>query len=628
MEPPLPLPEPQPGADRRFWDDLPPEVATRITACLPHNELACTVRLLNKATLAHFRHETLVHLSEPAPHHAFLARWGRPEACHCMPLKQRRELLRLVARSGDVAAMQVAVSAAGCCLLEPVLSAAAAAGHLDMCRWLLGRRSWVGKDAVEAAARGGHLAVVRLLLTQLGQNLPPPPPLPLQQLAQFGFAAWAGAAGGGHRALCETLLADGIAPNEDAPIAAARGGHRDLLHWLLELVLPKLQGAPPPRLRGFREGLMGAAAFGLDLASLQRLRGAVLAAAGDDDARPGGGPPQGDNVAAHEALCSPTPDWRAKALWLRDKGARPDAWAGGGGELWEGNELLRRPYDALVRYDNAVERIELMLQLRNPGEGEGEGDDFDFLFEAAARASNLPLVRFLGKHFPGAEGLAVVSAAEAGSLPILRELFAVVEMPRMTWVVCVAAAARGGHLRVLQWLTEPGAARPGAEEEAVQDLGRCPAAEAAAESGSLEVLRLWAERGFAFGSEEAFRGATRAGNPAVLEWLVARGCPLSSTGEPYLLAALNGDLATLRCLRRLGCPWGPSDGAVFSQAVHLTTGASRQHVCAPFEVLSWLQAEGCPVDWQEARRRAQRRVDPEAAVVRVWVESRQVRPPC
>ncbi|GLC77372.1 hypothetical protein PLESTF_001926400 [Pleodorina starrii] len=47
----------------------------------------------------------------------------------------------------------------------------------------------------------------------------------------------------------------------------------------------------------------------------------------------------------------------------------------------------------------------------------------------------------------------------------------------------------------------------------------------------------------------------KSGCKEVLEWLVERGCPFPLDGGAYLKAAFNGDLAMLRCLHRLGCPW-------------------------------------------------------------------------
>ncbi|KXZ48080.1 hypothetical protein GPECTOR_30g175 [Gonium pectorale] len=61
-------------------------------------------------------------------------------------------------------------------------------------------------------------------------------------------------------------------------------------------------------------------------------------------------------------------------------------------------------------------------------------------------------------------------------------------------------------------------------------------------------------------------------------------------GEPYFVACVTGDLATARCLRRLGVPWGP-DGQVFLDA------AAAGHATAPLPLLRWLLEEGCPVDY-------------------------------
>ena len=65
---------------------------------------------------------------------------------------------------------------------------------------------------------------------------------------------------------------------------------------------------------------------------------------------------------------------------------------------------------------------------------------------------------------------------------------------------------------------------------------------------------------------------------------------MQADGAPYVEAARNYDLATLRCLRRLGCPWGPATGGVFTRYALWP---------ADLAVLCWLLAEGCPLDWTE-----------------------------
>ena len=77
----------------------------------------------------------------------------------------------------------------------------------------------------------------------------------------------------------------------------------------------------------------------------------------------------------------------------------------------------------------------------------------------------------------------------------------------------------------------------------------------------------------------------------------------------YPSAAANGDLAMLRALRRLGCPWG-SRGEVFTKVV----GCS-----SPVAVLSWLLEAGCPVDWDAAVARAGRRCDEQRNEVLEWL---------
>ncbi|GFR44506.1 hypothetical protein Agub_g5770, partial [Astrephomene gubernaculifera] len=77
-------------------------------------------------------------------------------------------------------------------------------------------------------------------------------------------------------------------------------------------------------------------------------------------------------------------------------------------------------------------------------------------------------------------------------------------------------------------------------------------------------------------------------------WLAGEMGPQEFTARagsgpsPYLPPSRRGDLATLRCLRRLGWPLG---AALFTEAVR---GGS------PLGVLGWLLQEGCPVDWEGA----------------------------
>ena len=77
-------------------------------------------------------------------------------------------------------------------------------------------------------------------------------------------------------------------------------------------------------------------------------------------------------------------------------------------------------------------------------------------------------------------------------------------------------------------------------------------------------------------------------------------------GQLYTVAAFNCDLAMLRALRRLGCPWG-SRGEVFTRVAG--------QICSPVAVLSWLLEAGCPVDWDAAEAEAGWRDDENRSFV-------------
>ncbi|KXZ41268.1 hypothetical protein GPECTOR_589g655 [Gonium pectorale] len=121
--------------------------------------------------------------------------------------------------------------------------------------------------------------------------------------------------------------------------------------------------------------------------------------------------------------------------------------------------------------------------------------------------------------------------------------------------------------------------------------------DAAAASGSLELLRWLWEHGCSWGGEATFDAAAGAGNEEALEWLATQGCPSRADGEPYIRAAANGDTTTLRCLARLGCPVGPP-GRVFRAVLH-----SARSAIALWPMVHLLLQAGCtvaPEDMQPA----------------------------
>ncbi len=65
--------------------------------------------------------------------------------------------------------------------------------------------------------------------------------------------------------------------------------------------------------------------------------------------------------------------------------------------------------------------------------------------------------------------------------------------------------------------------------------------------------------------------------------------PPQDDGEPYFGAAMNGDLALLWCLRRLGCPWGPDPTALM---IRMASSISSR-----VPVLQWFADQGLPARW-------------------------------
>ncbi len=83
---------------------------------------------------------------------------------------------------------------------------------------------------------------------------------------------------------------------------------------------------------------------------------------------------------------------------------------------------------------------------------------------------------------------------------------------------------------------------------------------------------------------EVLLEAVKPGCEALVEWLLGHGCALpEATGKLFLIPALRGDLAALRCLRRMGVPW---PRGLLPEAV--------RHGCH-LPMLQWLVAEGVTV---------------------------------
>ncbi|KXZ46065.1 hypothetical protein GPECTOR_47g340 [Gonium pectorale] len=504
-------PSPEPWSFR-VWPQLPPELAERIVGCLGRNDIAGTFRHLNKATVEHFSgpQHTLIRLSEPVPPHAFAAHWLTLGATRGLTLERRKDLVRLVAASGVLQTVELALQAAGFVgAVVVAFKAAAGAGQLPMCQWLWDHSSSRTEDPLDARSAEDALDA---------------------------------AAGGGHRHVCEWLLAIKTHQLRTGPVyAALRGGHADLAEWLLQ------QGPTLPI--DDTHVYLCSMVYGCDLPTLQRawLHFGTSLLGLDTKA-----------AVLSSAAGSPTPDWAAKVEWLEAQGCPRSIEAA-------------REAAGLPDHSKALARLTWLL-------GRGYPANWGAV-RAAVRNGNTSLLLHLLEEVPVGNVFEreemMFRAVRGGHLAALQALYAA-GWP--TYRAFSLLAARHGHLHVLAWLLDtlgPAAVVLNAEFFA-----------AAAESGNMELLA-WLRQHGCLWDCGAYSGAVGSGCAAVLEWLAEQGCPMEESGQPYIRACRNGDLATARCLRRLGVPWGP-DGRVFLAA------AWEDFNPAPPPLLRWLLEEGCP----------------------------------
>ncbi|GLC46450.1 hypothetical protein PLESTB_001718600 [Pleodorina starrii] len=599
-------------------------IVEKIAPLLSPNEVACSLRRIDKYMANSCRHYTLVRLSDPIPHHALIELLDDGNFVHGLNLKQRKRLLCHLASSGVVENLEAALPVVDCPLTEKVVAAAAKKGHVAMIKWLIQKGCpYDFMEIISYAAYAGHKNVVHWVLHGGVVGLPPDE---LKDLAETALDA---AAYAGHGELCDELLAvRGVECMDETVLRAAEGGHADLVRRLLEHL---------KRSAGYAAGggidtgstLLPSAVYGFNLAALQQLFQSVL----------GGKTPEEVELfkqqfgpkMAFSALQSRTPDWRAKFEWLEAQGCSlvgddddaddADAVGPGVALVNDWSPVLALVDGPLPVLQDEVERLVLMQE-------RGSIDVLECLSEAVD-SGNADVVRHL-RQIPGllddnlldfVDDDFVDEAAQRGHLNVLVELLAA------GWDISPAAAcaaARNGHLHVLKWMEGPEGDPEAAEalQEAMQDPYFNLIA-VGAESGSVELVAWLRERGCPW-NQKAFVAAAKSGNAAMLEWMATEGCPMGGNdGDACLMAACNGDFATLRCLKRLGCPWGNN---TFLDAV---CGYSDPPNDCSLKVLRRLVTEGCPVDWWAAKTRAQARLvidewwgNTEPAVeVLEWIES-------
>ncbi|KXZ51852.1 hypothetical protein GPECTOR_11g290 [Gonium pectorale] len=475
-----------------------PGIGERIAAHLPPNDVACGMRLVNKATaalLSGAEYKT-VRLSEAVVPDAFAWKWGRPGATRDLTSRKRCQLITLVCRSGSLPNLELAASVAGVVLPSRAWVKAAMSGHVHICAWLRSRECPLDKDkeALEHAARYGH------------------------------------------RQLCEWLLQEDRYPWTQTAVAAAlRGGHVELAGWLLQQ-RPPGSGADldANARRELLSKVMAGAAFGCDTDTLGRLHDETMKPA--DSAPSGGGD---DGAVGTDGGDKPTAFSLLRALALR------------AGDEPLSEQQLGSVVAGAAGSETSDWRAKFLL-------AEGAPSNADAATEAARK-----------NHLPALQALHAAGRPIDGARTLM-------------------SAAFRGHVHILAWLRD----EPGLGVRL--DGG---VFSHAAKSGSIEAMAWLRQRGcswhtYSWQRPSALEGAVRGGHQPSIEWLVDQGCPIQEEGESYVIAATEcgGDLATLRCLTRLGIPWGWS-GSVFRRSV---AGGARP------EALRLMIVEGLPVEWRSA----------------------------
>ncbi|PNH06930.1 hypothetical protein TSOC_006646, partial [Tetrabaena socialis] len=548
-------PEEAPAPDAAApWNHLPSELLLRVVAFLPLNELACTARLVCKATAVALSgpQDTTVRMSQPSPRDEFVRRWGRPGAMRPLTLVRRRLLLSLTAASGCLQNLQWLAPHVGCSLTVEVFAAAAAAGRLDACRWLQQQgcyKQWWPLSAVTAAAGAGQRAMEEWLLANTGK----PDGIDLNCV--------------GNR----TRLA----------CSAARGGHVGLMDWLLQRHGRLLNGDAAAT-------VLVAAAEGCDLPTLQRLYHTYPQIA------PGY---WSDHLgcALSVAASSPTPDWKAKATWLEGQGAAASASNG---------TCARAAF-----HSDALDRLTWLR---------GRGYPWDWnVTESAAVAGNLDALRYLLAEGCPVREATLEAAAGAGQLASLQALHAhgSTLLAPAACFTAVASSARGGHLPVVAWLREQQLVSIASLQRRSSLLLEATKSGSVELLAWLRDLNCpWGADNFPCaaeaGSEEVLEWLVAQGCPMQE--------PRGRDDDPYLTAARQGDWGTLACLRRLGFPWRALNwgGGTFVNAVWegcavpilrrlLELGcpvdwgsAIEKAAFVDAGVLAWLQEEQRRRDWE------------------------------
>lgn len=546
--------------DSGFQEPWIPGLIERIAHFLPPNEVAMTLRLLNKATAQLLSAHKVVRAAEPLPVHEY-ARVPQP-LVHRSTLIQRKQIVCGAARGGSLEAVQAALKATGLCpdswlftaaaaapgpgvalalceglaamgcplhnrtfSTEPsTLCSAAAAGNGDVCDWLLagGRCAW-GEAAAFAAARGGHADLAQRLLYLC----------PKDGRADCAAQELVVAAAHG----C------GVRDLERTYTYWLGGRAQQLQQWRLQLHQQPQQQPPPAdgqpqQPHPMQAGNAAAGRFGpayvekrsdgfrCEVADAQ-FEAMLIAAAG-----------------------SPTACWLEKLdVLLRRHCDEANAQLASGRD---NDALLVRLYEAAMQRPDGLDRVRAMWEQRRWRPSGGA--DLMRVVEAAARRGDVPALRYLldtvgartqlrwGEQCCMCAPLCLRAAAAAGSVEALQLLvgcYGSLGCCDFSLSCVLEDAAAEGHIGVVEWVLRE-AAKPATGRAAAVACWRREGLPKFLKRGAAEVVM---ERGLLRGQTEVVRWALDHGVRATQ----GRGFVW------WLVAARAGCVEVLRQLAECGC---------------------------------------------------------------------------
>lgn len=482
-----------------------PYIIRHVARFLEHNEVACTLFHLNKATRAALTGQGMVITRQPVPRHAFVKAWGTTQSMERLSPRKKRKLLALTAESGDIENLKIAIESSGGELHKATFNGAAIGGSVQVSNWLLLHRCPFGTSTVKLAAEKGNLEVVLLLFNACSQD----------ELPNYITAAWDGASCAGQWDLCEGLQRQqAFKCSHRVARDAVYGGDVDrtarLMHFLQASACP-LEAMANVML------VLGAVSYKCELQTLQRLYRSQQRYVIEADIRL-----RGAYLLTH-SIASATSDWRLKVQWLEDQGAWfvdsmffESLTRCNGFTFWE---------SLFSRWDWSA-RLQLLLQ-------RGMDQVFGVWLRTNITDTNTPAL--------------LQRLAEAGFgnavAPFLREedtTYAVITdnvnfLTQLLALGCpiglgaIEGAVNMGRLDMLQMLAgTPPMAAAAHQVAAVATLlsTRSSLLLTAITRGSLDMVRWLRERGCPW-PPNAVSAAVSTGQPAeLLEWLVMSGCPL------------------------------------------------------------------------------------------------------